>query len=230
VTHENYLFRKKQFMKAFEKSLGFAKPTVSSWLGEEQVNRFMREARQEYEALMPRIPYIGNNGLLLSFFIPTTRYLAMYRALQSQGRTVEDAGRLTYLIGKGEAKAYPYIVRRFMEYLWFSRLFRALIKRWQIRSHQGRHPGASVIEYVEGDGEEFDYGVDYIECAVCKFLRAENALELTPYSCAIDKPVSELMGWGLTRLKTLAEGYPRCEFRFKKGGETNVPIPSSLLA
>jgi len=41
--------------------------------------------------MMPRIPYIGNNWFLLSFFIPTTRYLAMYRALSKQGRTVEDA-------------------------------------------------------------------------------------------------------------------------------------------
>ena len=122
------------------------------------------------------------------------------------------------------------IVRRLMEYLWFSRMFRVLAKRWQIRSHQGRYPEASIVEYIEGDGEEFDYGIDYIECAVCKYLWAEKAFELAPYSCAIDKPVSELMGWGLTRLKTLAEGYPRCEFRFKKGGETNVPIPSSLLA
>jgi hypothetical protein len=230
MTHFNYLFRKKKLMKAFDKSLEIAKPTVSSWLGEEQTNRFAQEARQEYEALMPRIPFIGNNWLSLSFFIPTTRYLAMYRALQRQGRMVEDAGRLAYSIGTEQAKAYPYIVRRFMEYLWFSRLFRALAKRLKILSRQGRYPGASVIEYVEGDGEEFDYGIDYIECAVCKFLRAENAFELAPYSCAIDKPVSELMGWGLTRLKTLAEGYPRCEFRFKKGGKTNVPIPSSLQA
>ena len=138
MTHDNYLFRKKQFMKAFDRSLEFAKPTVSSWLGEEQASRFMREARQEYEALMPRIPFIGNNWLSLSFFIPTTRYLAMYRALQRQGRTVEDAGLLAYLIGTEEAKAYPSIVRRFMESLWFSRLFRALIKKRQIRSHQDR--------------------------------------------------------------------------------------------
>ena len=228
MTHTNYLFRKNQFMKAFDKSLEFARPIVSSWLGEEQADRFMRDAKQEYEALMPRIPYIGNNWVSLSFFIPTTRYLAMYRALQRQGQAVEDAGRLAYLIGIEEAKAYPYIARRFMEYLWFSRLLRMLLKRRQVLSHQGKYPGESVIEYVEGDGEEFVYGVDYIECAVGKFLRAEQAFEVAPYSCAIDKPVSELMGWGLTRLKTIAEGDPRCEFRFKRGGETNVPIPQSL--
>jgi len=63
-----------------------------------------------------------------------------------------------------------------------------------------------------------------------KFLRAEHAFELTPYSCAIDKHVSELMGWGSTRLKTIAENFSRCEFRFKSGGETRVVILQSLQA
>jgi hypothetical protein len=106
-------------MRDFDKSLARVKPAIYSWLGEAQANQFIREARQEYEALIPRIPFIGNNQLSLSFFLPTTRYLAMYRALQKQGRTVEDAGRLAFMIGTEEARAVPYIVRRFIEYLWF---------------------------------------------------------------------------------------------------------------
>jgi hypothetical protein len=35
--------------------------------------------------------------------------------------------------------------------------------------------------------------------------------QVAPYACATDKPISELMGWGLTRLKTLADGYPKCD-------------------
>lgn len=230
MTHDNYLFRKNQLMRAFDKSLARAKPWVMSWFGEAQANQFLREARQEYEVLLPRIPFIGTNALSLSFFLPTTRYLAMYRALQKQGRTVEDVGRLAYLIGTEEAKAIPNIVQRFMEHLWFSPLVEWVIKKRNIRTQQAKYPGESVLHYVKGDGGEFDYGVDYTECAVCKFLRAENAFELTPYACAIDKPVSELLGWGLTRSRTLAEGFPKCEFRFKRGGETRVPVPQSLEA
>ena len=37
-----------------------------------------------------------------------------------------------------------------------------------------------------GDGQSFDYGVDYFECAGCKLLKAENAFELAPYICAVD--------------------------------------------
>jgi len=217
-------------MRTFNRRLAPVKSSVSSWLGEEQAERFMREARQEYEELIPRITYIGESSLALSFFLPTTRYLAIYRALQRQGRTLEDAGRLIFLIATEETMAIPYVGRRLIEVLWFSRWFRRLGKKRAIKSQQRKYPGNFVLTYVEGDGREFDYGIDYTECANCIFLRAENAFELAPYACATDKPISELLGWGLTRPKTIAEGFPTCSFRFKKGGKTNVPIPSSLKA
>ena len=229
MSHENYLYRKNQLIKTFDKLLTRVKASVSAWLGEEQARQFMREARQEYETLIPHIPYIGDNSLALGFFLPVTRYLAVYRALQRQGRTLEDAGRLIYLIGTEEARAIPYLGRRVMEVLWFSRWFRKLAKKRAIKSHQRIYPAHFVMNYVEGDGQEFDYGVDYIECANCKFLQAENAFEIAPFVCATDKPTSELMGWGLYRTTTIADGSPICKFRFKKGGDTNVPIPQPLL-
>jgi len=228
MSHENYLYRKNQIMKTFDKLLARVQPSVSEWLGEDQTRQFMREARQEYEALIPRIPYIGESSLALSFFLPTTRYLAVYRALQKQGRTVEEAGRLIYRMGTEEALAMPSIGRRIMEALWFSRWFRSLAKKRAVKSQRRKYPAHFVMNYVEGDGREFDYGIDYIECANCKFLQAENAFEIAPYVCATDKPISELMGWGLTRPKTIADGFPICGFRFKKGGRTNVPVPQSL--
>ncbi len=230
MLHENYLFRKSQLLRAFDKSLARVKPALFSWLGEQQAAQLMRESRQEYEALIPRIPFIGSKNPLLVFLWPTTRYLALYRALQRQGLTLEDAGRLSYMIGIKEARAIPSIARLFMGYLWFSPYFRKRIKNRGIETQQRRYPGNFVLAYVEGDGREFDYGVDYSECAVCKLLQAEGAFELAPYVCALDKPVSELLGWGLTRTMTLAEGFHKCDFRFKKGGETRVALPQSLQA
>ena len=51
---------------------------------------------------------------------------------------------------------------------------------------------------------------------------AEGAPELAPYLCLIDILYSEKFGWGLMRTTTLADGDERCDFRFKKGGETRV--------
>jgi len=88
--------------------------------------------------------------------------------------------------------------------------------------------GVYVFKFVEGDNENFDFGIDYLECASRKFLAAKDALELAPYICVTDILQSEKFGWGLTRTMTLAEGGEKCDFRFKKGGKTN--ITSTVLA
>ena len=229
MAQAGYTSHKNKLLRSFDKLLARVQPWVKNWLGEEQAARFMRDSRQEYETLIPRIPFIGNSYQALSFYRPVTRYLAVYRVLQKQGRTVEDAGRLIYRMGTEEALAIPPFGRRLMEILWFSGWFRRLVKRRAIKSQQRIYPADFVMNYVEGNGQEFDYGVDYVECANCKFLQAENAFEIAPYVCATDKPISELMGWGLSRTTTIADGSPTCEFRFKKGGMTKVVIPHSLI-
>jgi hypothetical protein len=230
MTHDNYLSRKNQLLRAFDKSLSRVKRPLEAWLGIQQTNRLIQESRLAYDDLIPRIPFIGNKNPLLIFFWPTTRYLAVYRALQSQGLTIDDAGRLTLMIGTQDLRAVPFIARRFMSTIWFSPWFKARIQKREIKTQQRRYPGDFVINYIQGDGREFDYGVDYIECANCKLLKAERAFELAPYLCAVDKPASELLGWGLTRTMTLAEGFYKCDFRFKKGGPTHVAVPPSLQA
>ena len=101
--------------------------------------------------------------------------------------------------------------------------------------HQGEHSEDErlddpheQLQGVEGDGQDFDYGIYYIECASCKFLNEQDAPELAPYVCAVDKVASEMLGWGLRQTMTLAESCERCDFRFKKGGKTYVTIPQSL--
>src|SRR5512137_479313 len=126
MNQTNYMSRKNQFLRSFDNLMARVQPWVKTWLGQEQAERFMRESRQEYEALIPRIPFIGNSFLILSFYKPTTRYLAVYRALQKQGRTVEEAGHLIYRMGTEEALAIPPLGRRLMEALWFSRWLRKL--------------------------------------------------------------------------------------------------------
>jgi hypothetical protein len=228
MTDENYISRKSELLKDFDRSVARVKRVMVSRYGEEQAQALIRESRQEYETLIPQIPYIGDRSPFLIFLLPTTRYLAIYRTMQSQGLTVEEAGRLIYQMSEADAKAIPGWERRIMGYLWFSPWFLRRLKKRAAESQKCQYPGGYVLTYIEGDGQTFDYGIDYTECASCKFLSAQKAFELAPYVCATDKVVSELMGWGLTRTMTLAEGCERCDFRFKKGGKTHVPLPQSL--
>jgi hypothetical protein len=80
---------------------------------------------------------------------------------------------------------------------------------------------------VEGYGVNFDYGVEYHQCATWTLYQEHGAQALTPYLCACDYFYSELLAWGLIRTTTLGKGGKVCDFRFKHGGQTQ--IRSSVL-
>ena len=226
---KNYEYQRRRLIRDFDKSLLRVIPLLASFLGEEDTKLLIQESRQEYETLIVRIPFIGRNNPLLIFFLPTPRYLAVYRTLQRMGYSTEDAGYLIYEIGSAGLRKIPYIARKFIGYLWFSHWLTDRLNKRAADSRLRKYPGNFVLDYVETDGQDFDYGVDYLECATCKFLKSEGAFELVPYICAVDKTASEELGWGLTRTMTLAEGANKCDFRFKRGGKTNVVVPKSLL-
>jgi hypothetical protein len=228
MSYESYVSRKPRLLKDFDRSVSRVKQVLIARYGEEEANTLMRESRQKYEELIPQIPYIGDRNPLLVFLLPTSRYLAIYRTFQEHGRTLEETGRLVYDIGEAEFEAIPGWVRPAIEVLWFSRWFTKRLQKRAASSQERKYSGGYVLAYVEGDGRDFDYGIDYIECASCKFLKEQDAAELGPYVCAVDKVASEISGWGLRRTMTLAEGGERCDFRFKKGGKTCVTIPQSL--
>lgn len=229
MTPKNYVSRSSALLKDFYKLVALVTPMLKAHLGEETAAALIKEAGEEYKAIIPQIPYIGETKLAQTFLFQATQYLALYRALQKQGWTIDEAGPLIFDMATVRLESMPRIVRRVAGYLWFSPQFIRRARRRAKESQRHEYPGASVIEFIEGDGKTFDYGVDYLECAVCKFLTAQGAMELAPYMCAVDKPASELLGWGLTRTETIAGGFERCDFRHRKGGTTVVPLPPTLI-
>jgi hypothetical protein len=107
-------------------------------------------------------------------------------------------------------------------------LYLRRLKKRAKESQERKYPGSYVLTFIEGDGRTFDYGFDYIECGGCKFLNQQGVPELAPFLCAVDKVASEIMGWGLARTMTIADGFTKCDFRYKKGGRTDVVQPQSI--
>jgi hypothetical protein len=224
MPHQDYVWRKPRLLKDFDRSVGRVEGLLAARFVEGQARALREDAHAEYEALVPQIPYIGDKSPFLVFLLPTSR-LAVYRALRRHGRTVEDAGQVVNEMGEAELRAIPRPARRLIGYLWFSSWFTSRLRRRAAESQRRTYPGDYVFTFVQGNGQGFDFGIDYEECASCKFLDAQDAGELAPYVCAVDKAASETLGWGLFRTMTLAEGGGRCDFRFKRGGKTDVRTP-----
>jgi hypothetical protein len=224
MMENNYISLKQKLLKTFDRSISRSKRVLITRYGNEQTNLLIRECRHEYEALIPQIPFIGNKSPFLIFLIPTSRYLAVYRVLRRKELTIEEAAQLIYLMNEAEWEAIPIILRRIISYLWFSPLFIWRVRK-RAKESQGReYTGGYVLTFIEGDGRTFDYGLDYTECAGCKFLNQQGVPEFAPLMCSLDKTASEILGWGLTRTTTIDDGFKKCDFRFKKGGKTNITI------
>jgi len=89
------------------------------------------------------------------------------------------------------------------------------------KSLNNPYDGKWVSVFIKGDGSEFDFGVDYYECGICKFFDIQDASEITPYLCHFDFIQQKAMNTGFFRTMTIASGDQKCDFRWKKGVETN---------
>ena len=82
--------------------------------------------------------------------------------------------------------------------------------------------GDFEVEYLIGGGDDFDWGVNYLECGNLRFAMQHGGEAFAPYVCMSDIALSDALGWGLIRTQTLADGCQYCDFRFKKGAATQI--------
>ena len=227
MTASYYVSRRRKLLEEFDRTLDRIRGLFVSRYGEDSA-AMLHEARQEYEALIPQLRYIGGKQPFTRFLVSTAWFLSMYRVLKRRGEAIEEIGVFAFQASEVYLQAQPRFLRRFLGFMSFSPWYLRRVKKGALKSQERRYPGDYVYQHVEGDGETFDYGVDYLECAGCKFLKEQGAAELAPYICPGDILYSEALGRGLKRTMTLAMGAERCDFRFKKGGETQVAVPEPL--
>jgi hypothetical protein len=103
----------------------------------------------------------------------------------------------------------------------FSGLMRKIVAR-RARQQVRVRLGDFEVEYLVGDGDEFDFGINYLQCGNLNFVKNHGGEEFAPYVCMSDIALSDAMGWGLIRTQTLADGCEYCDFRFKKGATTEI--------
>jgi hypothetical protein len=218
-----------RMVRSFERALTRSGGSLVERFGEETAAAMRREMLDEYRLLIPAIPDIGRWNTNNAALTGAARFLAGYRVILRHGGTVEDAGELIHRMTRAEFERIPLPARSAANWLRFNGLRLRLLARGARRSQARRYPGDWVFEFVPGDGEDFDFGVDYTACGVVEFLDAQGAGELTPYGCDIDYVMAEAIGIGLRRTKTLAWGCDRCDFRMTKDATTSAPWPPRFV-
>jgi hypothetical protein len=217
-TENWYLTHRSRVMWQTRFILRHSKKHLEAAYGKAEGEAILMESLQRFEALLPDIPYIGGaENKDTQSLCMAAAWLAMYRSLRARGASVEETARILYL---GTESLVSSIPMRWLMRWQGRRLFsqRRIQKRRRAAalSQQRRYPDDWVFEIVDGDGQEFDFGVDYTECGIVKYFAREGAPELAPYGCWIDDPMSAAMGVRLDRTETIAQGGQRCDFRFSR--------------
>ena len=212
---------KEKLLKDFDGVFKRSKPFLVSRLGDSWPT-IIEEIRREYETLIPLMPDFGGMEPFTRYIRSAAQYTASYRVLQRHGMSLEESGQFIYDFTEAFMKSYPRLFLRALSGDIYSKKMRNKAKEMEKTTHLREYPDNYVLHYIEGNGGEYDFAIQYSECAVCKFQEKIGAPELTPYICMVDKISSDLFNWGLHRKMIIAEGDPICDFRFKKGTETDI--------
>ena len=223
-----YLSRKSELVECFEKESKRWRPILTECYGEKFTENILLDAKGRYEVLITEIPYIGGeDNHLTNSLIGSAECLALYQVMKAEGKTAIEVGKVLYdAVVKRYGIPIPEIPPSQIlsgEDLISRRKDRAK------RSQQREYEGDFVYVYVECDGDRFEYGYNFIECATQKFYVAHGAEEFLPFYCFLDFPKSRLYGLGMHRTGTLAEGHDVCDFRFKAGSHREEEWPPPFM-
>jgi len=219
MTQDNYyLAQKDGLMMDFKATVEGASQLLAPELGPEGAAIMSRDALAKFEGLIPGLPNVGGDRNLISYLVPVAAwYVALYGALRQFGKTAEDTGKLLYNLDEAQFKATPEPRKKMMSERLFSPRYKEMFRDWALWTQKREHPANWVAQFVEGRDGDFDYGCDYTECAMVKYVTSQKVPELAPYICLADFPSSRAYDSGLVRTKTIATGDGVCDFRYRKG-------------
>jgi hypothetical protein len=230
VEENYYLKRKGSITRQFNSMLKKMYPSIESQLGGELAKILAPQLLSELEEIIPKIPDVGGKkSPFIREMVLSAYAVSFYRVMDRHGIALHDIGLTLYRSFEYYLNTLPRFARRLMGAWSFSPFIKRGYERGVSESKSGAYPAGFVYDYVAGDGESFDYGLDIKECAILKFFRSLGIEEFTPYLCITDYCVCKSLYTGFYRTSTLASGGPVCDFRFKRGGETADGWPPESL-
>lgn len=233
MVNNYYLKNKVKLTTQFEKYLHISKELLLKKFNELEIEEIFNKMRNEYESLIPEIPYIGGKkNPSTPMLIDCVAMLVFFRILEQAGVTYREIGEFSYefwekvngiRVHKLEKAGQNPVDQYFNDtYINFNKSY---AKTTQLKEY----PDDFVMEFVEGDGKTFDYGYTFTECGIHKVFKKLGAEKYVPFLCLSDFAQANIFGYGFTRTQTIGNGALLCDHRFLKDGSTPRAWPPDNL-
>ena len=154
-------------------------------------------------------------------------FLAFIKTLDEHGEDFETIRTICleitedYIRPKNIVQAF---IKRQLPKLTNTWLSAQLFKVLNRKISNNENPQGFIAKIITDKKETygFGYGIDILECGICKLFKKHNYQNYTSILCEVDKLTSELSGLQLLRTGTIAKGAKKCDFRFKRLNTTKT--------
>ena len=224
-----YVKNKPVLMKKFEFSLKIAKDLLMERFIESKSEDLINQMRKEYEDMLTKMTDIGGSrNLFISTLTAKVSLLAIFRILEKEGYTYREIGKFNNRYKEIETKNDMERAEKSGENLldaMFSDIYIKSLKRYCNISQKRKYPDDWVMQFVDGTNEEFDIGFNISECGILKAYKKLGAEKYVPFACLLDLAHAHVLGYGLSRTKTIANGASGCDHRYIRIGSTPKAWP-----
>jgi hypothetical protein len=211
-----YSSNRDRFITAFDKIKIAVVDYISKQSSLEAANEISTEAAINIKKILPDLPYVGGDDHPGTRFIVTAgQWIALYKPMAKRGYKALEVGRMMYLISEDQLKDVPADELEKQKALTYNDEYINLMKQWT--ESTSFYECDWKADFVEGNGVEFDWGLNYRTCPCFELFKEQNAKQLAPLFCLLDFPEARQIESGFFRTKTLAQGDDLCNFRYKKG-------------
>jgi len=233
IVDDFYIRKKSKFMRSFDERLSVVSEELQKKFDIKKSEELMGQMRAEFEKILPDIPYIGGQKNPTTLvLVKCMSDLAIFRTLKKIGFSFREIGEFhyNYVIAAHNLRkeALEQAGRDPSEYP-FDPVYMDYQKKLTEETQMKLYPDDWVMDFVEGDGDSFEWGWDITECGVQKAFKKLGDEKYLPFICLGDFYEAEGLGFGFSRTQALGFGAPICTHRFVKNYKTTRSWPPDDL-
>ena len=215
----NYYRRRSIYYRLIFRFIEFTlSKEIDANLGKKVSREVIVEIRRTFKKELTELPYIGGKKNFLTIYLVGGAWVySLFLALKKVGIENEQAGDILYQVTTKSLNKLPKFLRIWLSRFYLSTFNKNIFRKLDVFTAKKEYPENWVLKYVEGKDNDFVFGVDYTECALCKYFKTKGIENYSKYVCVFDYAFfSTLPEMKFTRTQTLAEGKTVCNFRFGK--------------
>lgn len=188
----------------------------------QHASRYIGEIEDSFKKIQPDIRFAKSSKNPVDRRMEIAAYfLATIEVLNRHGVSIEKIRALLLGIANEYVRpknAWQRMLKKLPVQVIDSSLGKFLIRQMQNKVSQRAHPDGFAVRVLTDKKETLGlgYGIDILECGICKLYTKHGLHNFTPLLCEIDYITTSMAGLKMHRTGTIALGASKCDFRYEK--------------